>query len=167
MLDLGGGHGMFTLYFVDAHPTLTGVVFDRPAVVAVAEAFAAEYGLQERIGTRAGDYLTDDIGRGYDFIWACSTLNFARNDLDPLITKIAEALNPGGVFISFQDGMTHEGTRPDTMLGHLVHALQSGDDLFFEQGEIAVAMQRCGFRSVQSSTVQAPMGAMDMDVARK
>jgi SAM-dependent methyltransferase len=167
MLDLGGGHGMFALYFVDAHPTMTGVIFDRRAVVSVAEAFAADFGLQERISTQAGDYLKDDIGRGYDFIWACATLNFARHDLDTLFIKIAEALNPGGVFISFQDGLTHEQTQPDTMLGHLGHALQMGADLFFEQGEISDAMLRCGFRSVQSRTVEAPMGAMEMDIARK
>jgi hypothetical protein len=30
MLDIGGGHGMFALYFVAAHPIMTGVVFGRP-----------------------------------------------------------------------------------------------------------------------------------------
>lgn len=167
MLDLGGGHGMFTLYFISAHPTMTGVVYDRPAVVPVAEAFAAEYGLQERITVRAGDYLNDDIGKGYDFIWACSTLNFARDSLESMFSKISAALNTGGIFISFQDGLTHEQTQPDVMLGHLSHAMQMDADLFFEQGEISSTMLRCGFSSVQSRTIQTPMGAMDMDVARK
>jgi hypothetical protein len=45
MVDLGGGHGMFALYFVDAHPSMTGVVFARSAVVSVAEGFIQEYGM--------------------------------------------------------------------------------------------------------------------------
>ena len=167
MLDLGGGHGLFALYFVEAHPNMTAVVFDRPAVLAVAENFAGEYALQDRVSMMAGDYLTDAIGSGYDFIWACSTLNFARHDLDPLITKIHEALNPGGVFISFQDGLTHERTWPAVMLGHLGDMLRTGRDLAFDQGEIGAAALRCGFRSVHSRTIELPMGAMDMDVARK
>jgi SAM-dependent methyltransferase len=167
MLDLGGGHGMFTLYFVVAHPTMTGVVFDRPAVAAVAETFIRQYEMQDRVSTMTGDYLKDDIGEGYDFIWACSTLNFARHDLDSLIRKILRALNPGGVFIAFQDGLTDEQTRPDIMLGHLGEALRIGKDLFFEQGEIADCMLRCGFRSVRSRTLLTPMGLMDMDIARK
>lgn len=167
MLDLGGGHGMFALYFVAAHPIMTGVVFDRPAVVAVAKRFIQEYGMQNRVSVQAGDYLSDDIGNGYDLVWACATLNFARHDLDPLIGKIYTSLNPGGVFISFQDGMTHEQTRPDTILGHLGDAMRAGRDLYFNQGEIADSMLRCGFRSVRSQTIETAMGELDMDITLK
>ncbi|PTN35586.1 methyltransferase [Desulfonatronum sp. SC1] len=167
MLDLGGGHGMFALYFTAAHPSMTGVVFDRPAVVAAAEEFIREYAAQDRLSVQAGDYLHDDIGTGYDLVWACSTLNFARHDLDTLIGKVFAALNPGGVFASFQDGLTHERTRPDIMLGHLGEAMRLGRDVFFSQGEIAASMLRCGFRHVHSRTVETPMGPMDLDVARK
>ncbi len=167
MLDLGGGHGMFTLYFVNAHPSMTGVVFDRSAVVSVAEEFIREYGMKDRVSVVAGDYLTGDIGTGYDFVWACATLNFAHHDIDPLIDKIYKALNTGGVFISFQDGMTDEQTRPDTMLGHLGHTMRMGRDFYFNQGEICDAMLRCGFRTVRSRTIETPMGLMDLDIARK
>ncbi len=167
MLDLGGGHGMFALYFVATHPNMTGVVFDRPAVAAVAETYIREYGMQDRLSAMTGDYLSDEIGEGYDLVWACSTLNFARHDLDSLVRKIHSALNPGGVFIAFQDGLTDEGIRPDIMLGHLGEAMRIGKDLFFDQGEIAESMLRCGFRSVRSRTISTPMGSMDLDVARK
>ena len=103
----------------------------------------------------------------FDFVWACSTLKFARHELDALITKIFDALNPGGVFISLQDGLTHERTRPDLMLGHLGDMLRSGRDLAFDRGEIRSSMRRCGFKAVQSRTLALPMGAMDMDIARK
>ncbi|BBO76514.1 O-methyltransferase [Desulfosarcina widdelii] len=167
LLDLGGGHGMFALYFVDAHPSMTGVIFDRSAVVAVAEEFIREYGMQERLSVLAGDYLTDDIGENYDFIWACSTLNFARHDLDALFAKVKRALNPGGVFAALQDGMTHDQTRPAVMLGHLGDSMREDRDLSFEQGQIGDAMLRCGFRSVRSRTVRTPMGELDLDIARK
>jgi hypothetical protein len=39
--------------------------------------------------------------------------------------------------------------------------------IFDELGEIADAMLRCGFRSVRSCTIQAPMGEMDLDIACK
>lgn len=167
MLDLGGGHGMFTLYIVDAHPTMRGVVFDQPAITQVTNTIIAQYGMSERVGTAAGSYLTDDIGAGYDLIWASSTLNFAKSNLDALFAKIHSALNPGGYFISFQDGMTYEHTKPDVMLGHLSAALQAGCDYAFDQGEIAEVMLRTGFESVRSRTVETPMAIMDLDIARK
>ncbi len=167
MLDLGGGHGMFAQTFVNAHPMMTAVVFDQPAVTVVADEFIRAAGLENRIVTRGGDYLQDDIGRGYDLIWACATLNFARHDLDRLLAKIYAALNPGGVFMAFQDGLTHERTRPGQLLGHLGSALTSGQAFYFDQGEIAEAMLRCGFTSVRSHTVPTPMGDLDLDIARK
>lgn len=167
MLDLGGGHGMFTLYFVQAHPSMTGVVFDRPAITPVAHDFIKEYGMEARIEAVSGDYLNDPIGSGYDLIWASSTLNFARTTLEPLVHKIHTALKPGGYFIAFQDGLTHEHTKPDVTLGFLPAALQSDIDYGFYQGEIAETMSRTGFKSVRSRSIQTPMGIMDLDIARK
>ncbi len=167
MLDLGGGHGMFALYTVNAHPFMKGIVFDRPAVVEIAREFIREYGMEDRLDVAPGDYMADDIGTDYDLIWASATLNFAKGNMDFLIDKIYRAVKPGGYFISFQDGMTHERTKPDTMLGHLADQLTTDIDLSLDQGFVADSMIRCGFRSVRSRTIDTPMGAMDMDIARK
>lgn len=167
MLDLGGGHGMFALYIVSRHPFMRGTVFDRAPVVEAAREFIHKYGMEDRLDVAAGDYMTDEIGRDYDLIWASSTLNFAKWDLDSLLTKIHDAVRPGGYFVSFQDGMTHEHTKPDTMLGHLADQLAIGIDFSLDQGEVAESALRCGFRWVRSRTIETPMGAMDMDIARK
>ena len=115
----------------------------------------------------AGNYLEDSIGQGYNLIFASATLNFAKNNIDGLFHKILNALNPGGFFITFQDGMTHEKTMPDVMLAHTPHALAMGKDMTFNQGEIANAMIRTGFKSVQSRTIATPLHDLDHDIARK
>lgn len=167
MLDLGGGHGIFTLYTVEAHPTMRGVVFDQPAVVEVAREFVGKYSMAERVTVMGGNYQVDDFGQDYDLIWASATLNFAKANLDQMLTRIYKALIPGGYFISFQDGMTHEQTQPDTMLEWLGSVMTTGRDLRMERGEIAETMLRCGFRSVHSRSLDTPMGMMDLDIARK
>ena len=167
MLDLGGGHGLFALYMVAQHPSMKGTVFDRPPVVDVARHFIGKYAMDDRVDVAAGDYLKDDIGTDHDLIWASSTLNFAKWDLDALIQKIYAAVKPGGYFVSFQDGMTHEHTKPDIMLGHLADRLRSGVDFSLDQGTVAESALRCGFRWVRSRTLETPMGPMDMDIAWK
>lgn len=167
MLDLGGGPGIFGLAILSAHPTMKGVVFDRPGVLKVAEKYIRLYDAQDRMATMPGDYMTDPIGQDYDLIWASATLNFARHDIDFMIKKIYDALTPGGIFASFADGMTDEKTGPDTMLGHIISDLSTGTDFGFEQGEIADAMIRAGFRSVRSRTLTTPVGDMELDIARK
>ncbi|UZJ40728.1 acetylserotonin O-methyltransferase [Prosthecochloris sp. SCSIO W1101] len=167
MLDLGGGPGLHCIGIVSESQSMKGVVFDRPEVLRVAEEFIAEYGMQDRISVKSGDYLTDSIGEGYDLIWASSTLNFARSILDRLMKKIHDALLPGGVFVSLAEGLTDEGTKPDFyVLENLSYAL-TGFNQVFRKGEIAGAMLRAGFASVDSMTVETPMMPMEMDIARK
>lgn len=167
MLDLGGGHGIFCLYLVAAHPSMRGIIFDQPAVVPVAQEFIEEYGMSDRVTVMGGDYTQDSIGEEYDLIWACATLNFVKHDMETMLKKILDALTPGGIFISFQDGMTHEQTKLDTMLGHLGQSMTAGMDLYLDQGFVASVALRCGFQLVHSRTIETPMGAMDMDIVRK
>lgn len=63
--------------------------------------------------------------------------------------------------------MTHEHTKPEIMLGHLAGAMRTNIDFSLDQGFVADAMIRCGFQSVRSRTIETPMGAMDLDIARK
>ena len=171
MVELGCGHGMFSLYLLDRHPSLTSVLLDRPAVLGAAKSLCKKYEALDRVCFLPADYLTDSIRddpeKGYDLVFASATLNFAIHMLDDLVEKIYDSLNPGGYFISFQDGLTHEFTRPDTMLGAVIPAMMGGADYFFPQGMIAQSAARCGFQSIRSRTVPTPVGDMDIDIAQK
>ena len=167
MLDLGGGPGLYCLAMVAEHPNMRGVIFDQPAVTQVAEEFIAEYEMADRVTTMGGDYLNDPIGEGYDLIWASATLNFARDGLDAMIEKIHAALKPGGVFVSHADGLTQERTQPAAYVLGSMAWMFSGQDIMFNSGEIAEAMKRAGFASVESAPVETPMMPMELDIARK
>lgn len=169
MLDLGAGAGLIGLAIVAAHPTMTGVLFDRPEVMEVARRFTREYELEERVATVGGDYTTDPIGDGYDLVWTSYTLNFQRGNLEPIMRKIHAALNPGGIYVSLAEGLTHERTKPATLVNSMLAHSLAGRDLVFEEGEIAQAMLLAGFRSVHSRQVEDCCwhGPAILDIARK
>jgi len=167
MLDLGGSHGIYCITMVGRHPAMTGTVFDFAPVVETAETFIREYGLEKRIGVLAGDFNRDDIGRGYDFIWACSSLNFARHNMDRVMGKIYNALNPGGIFMNFSEGLTREGTFPDLFTLYKVAMAMNQPMAPFEQGVIAGAVLKAGFRQVRSQTLETAWGIKDLDIAKK
>ena len=167
MLDLGGGPGLHCLAVVAEHPHMQGVIFDQSAVVKVSRDFIVEYEMSDRVTTMAGDYTKDPIGRDYDLILACATLNFVRFNLKPVIEKIYHALKPGGVFVSLSDGVTHERTRPESWVVGSMSWMFSGQDLMFDKGEIAKALKDAGFCFVNSSTVETSMIPMELDIARK
>jgi trans-aconitate methyltransferase len=167
MLDLGCGAGVFGTSIAMNHPSMKAVLFDRPAVVRVAQEVVDEYEMGERIEVTGGDYINDPIGGDYDLVWASGTLNFAGEHLDDVVKKIYDALNPEGVYVSISDGLKDERTRPKEMImGTLMTALY-GNDVGMSEGAIAGAMIKAGFASVQSRTVMTPLGEMVMDIARK
>lgn len=167
MLDLGCGPGLFGTAIALGHPSMKAVLFDRPAVAGVAGEMVEDYGMRGRIEVVGGDYIDGPIGEGYDLVWASMTLNFAGDRLNEVIKKIYDSLNPGGVFVSFSDGKTDEGTKPTEMvIGTLMPALY-GDDMGLNEGEIAGAMIEAGFASVRSRAVMTPIGEIMVDIARK
>ena len=170
MLDLGGGPGLNGIAIVAAHPTMTGVIFDRPPLAKAAETFIEEYEMEDRMEFMGGSYMMDSIGEGYDLIWASGTLTYAKFQIDSVMKKIYDALNPGGVFICFDYGLTHERTKPEThVLTWLSTMLSSQGAVaeMFDQGFIADSMLRVGFKSVRSRTVDTDLGPMDLDIGRK
>lgn len=167
MLDMGGGPGLLGIAITMKHPSMKGIIFDRPPVVKIAKDFIAEYGMEDRMDVIGGDFMKDSIGEGYDLIWVCAALYFSKDDIDSITKKIYDALNPGGVFISFHDGLTEEWTKPEFMVLAWLPTSMTGYDFPMEQGFIADSMLRVGFKSVRSRTYDTPMGPMDMDVARK
>jgi hypothetical protein len=57
VVDVGGGRGFLLATLLQAHPTMQGVLFDRPAVVANAPAVLEEAGVAERCTIVGGDFF--------------------------------------------------------------------------------------------------------------
>lgn len=98
MLDLGGGHGLYSIAFTGRNATLKAFVFDLPQVTGHTKQYARKYGA-DQVDVIPGNFFTDDIGSGYDIIF--SSLN-PGGRVPELIPKIVSALEPGGVFVNRQ-----------------------------------------------------------------
>lgn len=100
LLDLGGSHGLYSIAFCKQNPKLKAVVFDLSVALSETEKSIAAEGLSDRATVQAGDYLKDDIGKGYDVI-LCFFLphNHTEEENKRLIGKVAKALNPGGMIV--------------------------------------------------------------------
>lgn len=63
LIDIGGGHGLYTMELCRRHSNLAATIFDlQGAVEAISDEIPEE--LADRIRTRTGDYQTDDLGDG-------------------------------------------------------------------------------------------------------
>ncbi|MFZ5452041.1 MAG: methyltransferase [Thermodesulfobacteriota bacterium] len=113
LLDLGGGPATYAIAFAQAHPQLRATVFDLPMPLKIAREQIAKYGLNERVDTLAGNFLKDDIGRGYDFIWVSQILHsHSEEQCRLIIRKCLEALNPGGTLAIHDFYLNEDGASP-------------------------------------------------------
>lgn len=146
LLDLGGGPATYAIAFAQAHPQLRATVFDLPGPIKIAQENIAKFGLNSRIGTLAGNFLQDGIGRGYDYIWVSQILHsHDEEQCRVIIAKAVQALEPGGTlaiqdFFLNEDGYTPPGA---AMFGvHMLAVTPRGRA--YTHVEVAEWMQEAG-----------------------
>ena len=100
LLDIGGGHGRFSVEICRRFPALHAVILDLPQAIAPAAEILAAEGMGDRVQHKAGDALTTDLGASlWDFV-LCANLvhHFSADDNLALSHRVAHALRPGGYF---------------------------------------------------------------------
>jgi predicted TPR repeat methyltransferase len=166
LLDLGGGPGLIGAEMVKRHPGLEGVLLDQPAVVRLAKKELMEEGLRDRISFISGDYNEVCLGEGYDIVWASHNLYYVR-DRAGFFARLKAAMSHGGVLLCLHEGLTHERTRPlSIVLSRLSLALE-GQDVSFEKGEIFALLENTGFAPVESRPMDLGTGQCELVIARK
>ncbi len=96
-LDLGGGPGTYSIEMAKKGISVT--IFDLPETIRIARKIIGESEVKS-IDFIEGDFLTDDIGGGYDLILISQVLHaFSENDNINIIKKSVNALNIKGKIV--------------------------------------------------------------------
>jgi 2-polyprenyl-3-methyl-5-hydroxy-6-metoxy-1,4-benzoquinol methylase len=146
LLDLGGGPATYAITFAQANPGLSATVFDLPMPLTIAKENIGKNGLTERVQTLAGNFLKDDIGAGYDFIWISQILHsHDERQCKLIIGKAVAALEPGGT-VAIQDFyLNSDGASPTGAAMFGVHMLAvTPRGRAYTHGEVAEWMQEAG-----------------------
>ncbi|MDO5852047.1 MAG: class I SAM-dependent methyltransferase [Methanobacteriaceae archaeon] len=96
-LDIGGGHGLYSIAMSKLNPNLQSYVFDLKTVVKETQKFIERY--DSTVKTISGDFNTDDFKGSYDIIFS----SYNPGGKNPKIAKKAiRSLNNGGLYITKQ-----------------------------------------------------------------
>lgn len=97
LLDVGGGPGTASIHFALAHPELRCTVFDQSGPLEIAREFIAAAGVQDRVATVEGDFLTDDLGSGFAAAYLSNIIHiYGEAQVADLFRRVHRALAPGG-----------------------------------------------------------------------
>jgi predicted O-methyltransferase YrrM len=151
VLDVGGGSGAYSIAFAQAEKGLKAVVFDLPHVLPFTQQYINAAGLGETIKVQSGNYLSDDLGTGYDmvFLSAIVHINSYVENAD-LIRRCALALNPGGQVVIQDHVMQDDRVSPPQGAFFALNMLvgtERGDT--YTEKEMTEWMQQSGLSDFQ------------------
>jgi hypothetical protein len=166
VLDIGGGSAAYSMAFVRSKPSIKATVFDLPDVVFLTKEYIKNAGMQQQIDTVAGNYMTDDLPKGYDMVFLSAIVHSNSYDENmKLIKNCADALTDKGQVVLQDYIMNEDRTEP---AGGAVFAINmlvgtlSGDT--YTEKEVKEWFDNSGLKFEHK--LPAPMGNSLM-IARK
>ncbi|KXB01482.1 hypothetical protein AKJ45_01720 [candidate division MSBL1 archaeon SCGC-AAA261F19] len=92
MLDLGGGTGIYSIGLALLNQNLKVTLFDIPPTLEISKKFLSRYGVEDRFELNGGNYVQDDLGDGYDVVFASHTFyGYPKEMLLSLFRRIVGA----------------------------------------------------------------------------
>ncbi len=97
LLDVGGGHGMFSVAMCRKHEGLAATVLDLPEAAEIGRKLVDEEDFSGRVTYQEGDLRESDWGDGYDLVFIFNVLHNSTDEEGQAAVKRGfEALRPGG-----------------------------------------------------------------------
>jgi len=120
LLDIGGGTGIYAIACWQKFPHLRAIVWDRAEVLKVAQEFAGEYGVADRLQCLPGDMFADPIPAGCDAMLLSNILHdWDVPECQQLVNRCAAQLPASGQLL------IHDVFLNDALDGPLPLALYS------------------------------------------
>jgi precorrin-6B methylase 2 len=98
LLDIGGGHGLYSIFFTIKYLELRAWILDLPQVIEVTNENIKRHNASERVHVIAGDYHTFNTTRKFDAVFL-SNVTPSPDELRLLLIKSRNFLSDGGIVI--------------------------------------------------------------------
>jgi len=159
LLDCGGGVGTYSIFLARRYPRLRAIVFDLPETIGLAEEVIAEFGLSDKITTRAGNYFVDDLGEGHDVVLLSAVLHSMGPDACRLLlAKCHRSLVKGGWVVVHETLIDPEGTSPlQAVLFSLNMLVNTGEGRSYSGQAIMGLMKDAGFVPRETKSLAQPL----------
>jgi SAM-dependent methyltransferase len=126
LLDIGGGHGGYSVAFCKKYAGLTATVFDLEATAEIGRQIVERERMSDRVKFEVGNFLTDELGSGYDAALYFNIIhNYSEAENRRVLAKAAAALKPGGRLIiwdMFKEPGGGRDVQPALMALHMLVA---------------------------------------------
>jgi SAM-dependent methyltransferase len=160
VLDVGGGSGCYSMALMGRKPGLKATVFDLPNVIPISKKIVEQEGFSGRIEHYAGDYMTDDLPKGFDLVFLSAIIHsnsFEANQA--LVKKCYDSLRTNGKIVIQDWVMNDDKTDPPGGAIFSINMLVGveGGDCYSEQ-EIRTWLTTAGFSDFSKVDLEQGLG---------
>jgi hypothetical protein len=160
LVDIGGGHGALLAGVLAAHPTLSGVVFDLPHVIAGAEQALADAPVRERIRLVAGD-MFQAVPSGADVYLLKSVLHdWPDEECEAILRGCRAGMSPSSVLLILERLLAGPNEGAETKFSDLNMLVVTGGRERSE-GEFSRLLQRSGLRRRRTLDTASPWSVIE------
>ncbi len=147
-LDLGGGPGTYAVEMARKGVSVT--LFDRAETIDIARSVIRE----SRVGNirfMKGDFLYDDIGKGYDLVFISQVLHScSEKECVHVVERSKDALNPGGRMVIQEFYLRDDRTQPaQSALFSINMLVNTAAGRCYSPSEIKGWLSKAGFRDIK------------------
>jgi cyclopropane fatty-acyl-phospholipid synthase-like methyltransferase len=154
LIDLGGGHGLYSIAFCREYPGLSATIFDWPQARDVAIETIRSQGMTERVVFKEGDFWEDDFGSDYDVALLSQIVHMYSPEKNvQLLTKVRNALAPNGYVVIGDQIAVEAPSRFARLMARLLslELLNSVNGQMYAPEEIEGWLLEAGFTSPSSA----------------
>lgn len=149
-LDVGGGDGTLAAEILRERPGLVADVFNLPATEPLVRRTAARYGIDGRLGFRAGDFLDGPLPEGYAALSFVRVLHDWDDDVARALLRAAHAALPaGGRVLVCEEFRTAERLAAQFFWSYFLIGVDSCQSRLREIAFYRAALADAGFRDVE------------------
>ena len=158
LMDVGCGPSTFAVKFCEKFDGLNAVAMDREQNLKIAQEIVDQYGMQDRVELRPGDYNTDSLGNGNDAMLLSSMTNQESPDnIKKLLQKCYDSMNTDGV-IMIQEQLLHadkKGPELAALIGvnQIINTVAGSS---YSTAEMEAILSEVGFVDITSKQMAPP-----------
>ncbi len=151
-LDLGGGPGTYAMEMMRGGVNNV-TLFDAPQTVKIASRFIKKSGVGG-VKFLKGDFLKDDIGRGYDMVFMSNILHsHSAEDCVLLAKKVKASLNPGGRAVIHGFNLEENRTTPVSSALFSINMLVNNAGRCYTYSEYKSFLKNAGLNRIKKTVL--------------
>ncbi|MEC7181481.1 MAG: class I SAM-dependent methyltransferase, partial [Bdellovibrionota bacterium] len=150
LLDIGGGHGLYTQKALKEHPHLQGTLLDLPHAIDYAQNLHTDKDYFSRLHLLKGDSREVNIEKKYDVITMNDLLHyFTEDEKKDLIKKALGALNEGGVLAITKFSLNEDLTPESSVFFSIKNFLLTGSGYLCTDESLEKIIEELGVKIVK------------------